>query len=338
MKLYNRDDVIQLTPKWKGERFDDGRPRVPDNVVRRISKMTITEMWKPLYTRGYKYQFERGFHRTNPDRAVMCGRAVTAAFLPTRPDLHQYLLDFGHNVEGRKGNFNQWALEALVEDDVVIYDMKDKVYEGCPLGGNLTNLIASKTGQGAITFGGMRDLEQVIEIKSAQFFYRDTDPTPFMDTMLIGINVPVKIGAAVAMPGDIVLGTISGVIFIPPHLAEICAIDAEKAHLRDIWGFEMIKAKKYTAAQVDSAWEKEMWESFVKWFGESESAAPFRHLNFDKEFADSRTGTVRRGAESFYYDADFESPGQMEWGGGEGGDGGAGKEGGAGGATVETRW
>ena len=312
MKLYNRDDVIQLTPKWKGERFDDGRPRVSDSLLERISRTTITEMWKPLFTRGYKYQFERGFHRTNPDMPVMCGRAVTAAFMPTRPDLHHYLMDFGHKEEGRKGNFNQWALEDLVEGDVVIYDMKDKVYEGCPLGGNLTNLIASKTKRGAITFGGMRDLEQVVEIKDAQFYYRDTDPTPFTDTMLVGINVPVKIGAAVAMPGDVVLGTMSGVIFIPAHLAEICAVDAEKMHIRDVWGFEMIKEGRYTAAQMDSAWEAEMWESFAGWLGKSESAAHYGHLNFDKEIADCRAGISRRGAESFYYDADFESPGLMD--------------------------
>jgi len=315
MKLYNRDDVIQLTPKWKGERFDDGRPRVPDGLLKRIAMTTTTEMWKPLYTRGYKYQFERGFLRTNPDMPVMCGRAVTAAFMPARPDLLRYMLDFGHNEEGRKGNFNQWALEDLVKDDVVVYDMKDKVYEGCPLGGNLTNLIANKTGQGAITFGGMRDLEQVVGIKNAQFYYRDNDPTPFMDSMIVGINVPVKIGAAVAMPGDVVLGTISGVIFIPPHLAEICAIDAEKSHVRDIWGFEMIKLGKYTAAQVDSAWELEMWESFASWLGGSKEAEPYQHLNFDKEVADCRDGISRWGAEAFYYDADFESPGLMEAGG-----------------------
>ncbi|MDR3121062.1 MAG: RraA family protein [Clostridiales bacterium] len=295
MKFYNRDDVIQLTPKWKGERFDDGRPRVSDNVVNRIAQTTTTEMWKPLYVRGYKYQFERGFLRSNPDKPVMCGRAVTAAFMPTRPDLHAYLLEFGHKDEGRKGNFNQWAIEDLVKDDVLIYDMKDKVYEGCPLGGNLTNVIASKTGQGAITFGGMRDLEQVQEIKSAQFYYRDNDPTPFMDTMLVGINVPCKIGAAVVLPGDIVLGTVSGVIFIPPHLAEICAIDAEKAHVRDIWGFEMVKQKKYTAAQMDSPWEVEMWENFIVWFGASKEADPYQHLKWEREIADARAGIVRRG-------------------------------------------
>ena len=35
---------------------------------------------------------------------------------------------------------------------------------------------------------------------------------------MVGINIPCRIGAATCLPGDVVLGTISGVIFIPPHL------------------------------------------------------------------------------------------------------------------------
>ncbi|GHT59868.1 ribonuclease activity regulator RraA [Spirochaetia bacterium] len=308
MRFDCKEDIIQMTPKWKGDRFDNGRPRVPDSLLKRIAANTITEIWKPLYIRGYKYQFERALRRTNPDREVMCGRAVTAAFIPTRPDLHKYLLEYGHTEEGRKGNFNQWAIEGLVRDDVLIYDMKDKVYEGCPLGGNLTNVIASKTGQGAITWGGMRDLEQVVEIKTAQFYYRDTDPTPFMDTMLIGINVPVKIGAAVCLPGDIVLGTMSGVLFIPPHLAEIAAVDAEKAHIRDIWGFIRVKEGKFTAAQVDSAWEIGMWEDFSDWFKKAKDAEPYQHLNFDLEMEDCRNGVVRKGMAQINEDEEDPDP------------------------------
>lgn len=292
MKFNCKEDIIQLTPKWEGDRFDDGRPRVPDDILKRISENTITELWKVLYVSGYKSQFERGLKRTNPDK-VLVGRAVTAAFMPTRPDLHQYLMDYGHNEEGRKGNFNQWAIEGLIKDDVLIYDMKGKVYEGCPLGGNLTNTIARKTGQGAVTYGGMRDLEQVVDIKDAQFYYLDNDPTPFMDSMLMGINVPVKVGGAVCMPGDVVLGTISGLLFIPPHLAEPAVIDAEKAHVRDIWGFVRIAEGKYTAAQVDSAWEMEMWEDFIDWFGKDKEAAPYSYLDFTLDIDDAKKGIIR---------------------------------------------
>ena len=294
MKFNCKEDIIQLTPEWKGDRCDDGRPRVPDDILARIAKNTITELWKIPYMRGYKYQFEASLKCTNPSK-LLVGRAVTAEFMPTRPDLHKYLMDYGHKEEGRKGNFNQWAIEGLVKDDVLIYDMKGKVYEGCPLGGNLTNTIYRKTGQGAVTWGGMRDLEQVVDISDANFFYIEKDPTPFMDSMLLGINVPVKIGVAVCMPGDVVVGTTSGLLFIPPHLAEETVVSAEKDHLRDIWGFIRIKEKKYTAAQVDSAWELVMWEDFHEWSQNSKEAEAYNYLNFDQELSDAREGIIRHG-------------------------------------------
>ncbi len=294
MKFDCRDDIIQLTPLWKGERFPTGRPRVPDDILRRIAKTTIEEMWMPLYIRGYKYQFEGRLKRSNPDMPVMVGRAVTAVYMPTRPDLANYLMEYAHKEEGRKGNFNQWPLEDLVEDDVVILDMYDKVREGCPLGGNLSTLISNKTKRGgAIVWGGVRDLNQIQGIKNAQFYYRDTDPTPFLESMLVGLNVPCHIGMAVCMPGDVVLGTASGVIFIPAHLAETCVIDAEKSHARDIWGFQRLHEGKYTAAQIDSAWEVGMWEDFCDWFQTDPEAKPYSHLNFDKEVEDARNGIFR---------------------------------------------
>lgn len=310
MVTYNKDDVIQLTPKWKGERFADGRPRVSDEILRRIAKTTTTEMWAPLYMRGYKFQFEAGFKRTNPDMPVMIGRAVTASFLPIRPDLSQTLLALGHS-EGRKGHFNQWAIEDLQENDVLVYDVFDKVREGCTLGGNLTNLIANKTNQGAVVWGGVRDLEQLMDIHHAQFYYRENDPTPFMESMIRGINVPCKIGAAVAMPGDVVLGTASGIIFIPPHLAELCVINAEKAHVRDIWGFKAVKDLKYTAQQMDTAWELAMWEDFTEWFNSDDpEAQEYQHLDFSQELEDIRNGVKFRRWTPEDDEAYFASQGQ----------------------------
>jgi len=288
-----KEDIIQLTPLWTGERFPDGRPRVPNSVLRRIKNCTIEEMWAPLVRKGYKYQFEGRLKRTNPDMPAVVGRAVTAAYMPTRPDLANYLLEMGHNEEGRKGFFNQWPLEDLIEDDFVIMDMYDKVREGCPLGGNLSTLIANKTKRGgALVWGGVRDLDQITGIKNAQFYYRGTDPTPFMETMCVGINVPLNIGMAVVMPGDVVLGTETGCIFIPAHLAEYCVVDAEKSHVRDIWGFMRLKEGKYTAAQIDTHWELAMWEDFCEWFPNSLETESYRHLDFSEELADARAGVT----------------------------------------------
>ena len=290
MKFDCKEDIIQLTPLWKGERFEDGRPKVSDDILRRISQTTIEEMWMPLYASGYKYQFEGNFKRSNPDLEVMVGRAVTAQYMPIRPDLGNYLMDFAHE-SGLNGNFNQWPLQNLVEHDVVIMDMYGKVREGCPLGGNLSTLISNKTKDGgAIVWGGVRDLDQIMGIKTNQYYYIDTDPTPFMETMCTGINVPINIGKAVVMPGDVVLGTASGVIFIPAHMAEMCVIEAEKNHVRDIWGFMRLHEGKWSAAQIDSPWELEMWEDFAEWFPVAPEAEPYRHLDFTQELDDARKG------------------------------------------------
>jgi regulator of RNase E activity RraA len=288
MKLNNKEDIIQMTPLWEGERFEDGRPKVPDSILKRIRNTTLEEMWAPLVRLGYIYQHETALKRSNPDMPVVVGRAVTAQYMPTRPDLANYLLKFGHEEEGRKGFFNQWPLEELQENDFIIIDMFDKVRDGCSWGGNLTTLIATKTGCGGMTWGGVRDLDQISGIKNAQFYYRGTDPTPFREAMLTGINVPINVGMAVCMPGDVVLGTEAGIIFVPPHLAEMCVIDAEKTHVRDIFGFKRLHEGKYTAAQIDTAWEPIMWEDFAEWFPTAPESEEYRHLDFSKELEDAR--------------------------------------------------
>ena len=40
MRFNNRDDIIALTPQWKGERFPDGRPKVPDKYLDELRKLT----------------------------------------------------------------------------------------------------------------------------------------------------------------------------------------------------------------------------------------------------------------------------------------------------------
>ena len=130
MKFNCKEDIIQITPLWKGERMEDGRPKVSSDVLRRLRKITLEEAWGPLWQKGYKYQFEGEFRTTHPG-ATLVGRAVTGVYVPMRPDLNDYLLKYGHEEEGRKGYFNQWVIDSLVEDDVVVVDMFDKIFAFC---------------------------------------------------------------------------------------------------------------------------------------------------------------------------------------------------------------
>ena len=233
MKFDHAEDILQLTPQWQGERFPNGRPKVSADILRRMRKITLEEAWGPLWNRGYKYQFEGDFKIIHPDK-VMVGRAVTAVMVPMRPDLHETLLGYGHTQEGRRGFFNQWVIDSLEEDDVVVVDMYDKIYQGTYIGGNLSTAISSRTKRGgAVIWGGIRDNQQVVGIDNINVFYRGSDPTAIAECTMVGMNTPARIGRAICLPGDVVLGTPSGVIFIPPHLAELTVVQAEKSQVRD---------------------------------------------------------------------------------------------------------
>ncbi|WP_219835417.1 RraA family protein [Paenibacillus sp. R14(2021)] len=287
MKFDNPEDIVQLTPQWEGERFPNGRPKVSEDVLRRMRKITLEEAWGPLWNRGYAYQFEGDFKIIHPDK-IMVGRAVTAVMVPKRPDLHDVLLKLGHEQEGRKGFFNQWVIDSLVEDDVVVVDMFDKVHLGTYVGGNLSTAISTRTKRGgAVIWGGVRDNQQIVEIEDINVYYRGSDPTAIADVTMAGMNVPTRIGRAICLPGDIVLGTPAGVIFIPPHLAELTVVQAEKSQVRDIFGFVRLKEGVYSTAQIDAAWNTALWSDFVGWFDSDPAARDYRHLTWESELAEA---------------------------------------------------
>lgn len=287
MKFDNREDTVQMTPLWEGERFPNGRPRVPDDILRRMERLTLEGVWRSLWRNDYKYQFEGEFKTVHPNK-VLVGRAVTSVLVPYRPDLHQTLLQHGREKEGRSGFFNQWIIDTLEENDVVVVDLFDKVFRGTYVGGNLSTAIASRTKQGgAVIWGGIRDLQQIQEIEDIQVYYRGIDPTGIGEVTMVGMNTPCRIGKAICMPGDVVYGTPGGVLFVPPHMAEMCVVDAEKVKVRDIFGFERLKEGTYTTAQIDRRWTVAMWEDFADWFSHH-APEEYKHLTWDEELTDAR--------------------------------------------------
>ncbi len=287
MKFDCREDIIQLTPLWKGERYENGRPKVSDDILRRMRNITLEEAWGPLWSKGYRNQFQGDFRIVHPGKKLV-GRAVTTVMVPLRPDLHETLMKYGHEQEGRRGFFNQWVVDQLGEDDVVVVDLFDKIFQGTYVGGNLSTAIATRTKRGgAVVWGGVRDLEQILEIQGSNTFYRGNDPTGIGEVTMTGMNVPCRIGNAICLPGDVVLGTQSGVIFIPPHLAEEVVVNAEKSHIRDVWGFIRLDEKTYSTAQIDTPWTVPMWEDFIHWFETDPQAAEYRHLEWAEELKEA---------------------------------------------------
>ncbi|MBQ8230852.1 MAG: RraA family protein [Lachnospiraceae bacterium] len=289
MHFNDRKDIIELTPLWKGERFADGRPKVPDKYLDALKGMTLEEVWKPIFVLGYENQFVGGglapLHTLHDDGRKLIGRAVTCSFCPTRPDLHEVMFTKGAE-EGRKGNYNQWVIDSLVERDVVVVDMYDKIYKGTFLGGNLTTAIKTRTKNGgAVVWGGIRDVEQMKQVPDVQVYYRGIDPTPIRDFVMTGFNTVTNFGGSVCLPGDVVFGAGGGVLFIPSHLVADVVEGAAKTHVKDDFGFEMIGQNKFTTAQIDrNTWTVEMLDMLMEWIQTDDRGIPYRDLDWSKEY------------------------------------------------------
>jgi len=281
MRFNNRDDIIQLTPQWKGERFPDGRPRVSDEILRRMERVRTEEAWSVLWRHEYQFQFEGNWTRLHPER-VLVGRAVTGVFVPRRPDLHDCLMDHGHEQEKRIGAMNSWVIETLTKDDAIVIDLFGKVYKGTFSGANLSTAIATRTGRGQVIYGGIRDAQQIYEIDGFATFCKGIDPTPIRDVTLVGLNVPCRIGEAICMPGDVVLGTYTGVLFIPPHLAEEVVEHSERTHMREVFSHQRLREGIYNSSQMDTKWTPGIETDFAEWL-ETHTYEDYAQVDWSRE-------------------------------------------------------
>ena len=291
MKFNSREDIIALTPLWTGERFPDGRPRVPDRYLTAMRKMTLEELWKPIYVKGYISQFEGDLRTLHDDGRKLIGRAVTASYVPTRPDLFDVAMAQGA-AEERKGTFNQWVIDSLTDGDVAVIDMYDKIYKGTFIGGNLTTAIKKRTNTGgAVIWGGVRDVEQMKAVPDVQVYYRGIDPTPIREFIIKDFNSVTRIGKATVLPGDIVFGGGGGVLFIPAHLVPEVVDGAAKTHVKDDFGFEMITAGRFTTAQIDkNTWSLEMLDMLMDYIKNDPRGAEYRDLDWSQEYEFARNG------------------------------------------------
>ena len=250
MILNDREEIIELTRDWKGGRFSDGRPRVEDDKIEILKTLTQEEIWHPLYFSGYRFQFQGELHALHEGKKLY-GRAVTCCFMPQRPDLRFLAFDTA-GKKGWKGDCNQWVIDSLQEGDVVVCDLYDKIFKGTFVGGNLTTAIQARTKTGgAVVWGGVRDVEQMQKM-DVQVYYRGVDPTPIRDCQITAFNGPCRIGQALCLPGDIVIGTKNGVLFVPSHMVDMVIENAYKMQARDMYAFPKLRRGSYTTADVDA--------------------------------------------------------------------------------------
>jgi regulator of RNase E activity RraA len=257
-----KEQILFYTSEWKGERFPDGRPKVAESLLTRALDVSIEDVWDYLRSEGYTNQFEGGWQALHIEKPF-AGRALTAQFVPRRPDMAAAVAAEGR-TEGRVSGMNSWVINELQMGDTMIVDGYGKIIEGTIIGSNLGTGIAAHTHSGFIFDAGIRDQEENREIANLNGFYRGYDPSAWSQMQLTGINVPVRIGRATVLPGDLVLAKTDGVIFIPATLAAAAIAKAEFTNLQDAFNFELNR-QGTNGAQFEGGWNSEKLAALGKW-------------------------------------------------------------------------
>ena len=276
----SKADLLALTAAWRGDRYPDGRPKVPDDLLRRAKAISIEEAWDVLRQHGYENQFAGGWQMLHPDRPF-AGRALTAAYLPGRPDLAERVARTGKE-EGRIGPSNSWPIDMLQPGDVYIADGCGKVADGTLIGDNLGNAIYARSRNGVVFDAGARDLDGLRQIEGFNALVRGWDPSFLRNMVLVSINRPIRIGPVTVLPGDVVLARREGVIIIPAHLAEEVVVTAEVVALKDEFGHTRLREGVYTPGQIDVRWTEAIKADFFRWLRSRPDRPPIPEKEIEK--------------------------------------------------------
>jgi 4-hydroxy-4-methyl-2-oxoglutarate aldolase len=279
------DQMLFYTSDWQGDRYPDGRPKLPDALLKRAVDMSIEDIWDFLRSRGYQNQFEGGWQALHIEKPF-AGRALTAQYMPTRPDMAKAITAEG-KAEGRVGGTNMWPINELQIGDVYVADGFGKIIEGTLIGSNLGNGIAAHSHTGFVFDAGIRDQEENREIPDFNGFYRGYDPSAWAQMDLTSINAPIRIGRAVVLPGDLVLAKTEGVLFIPAILAEEAISTAEFTGLKDDYNFELNREGK-NGAEFEGGWTLNKYVGFEKWINDHPDKLKMQRSEFDTLLAKAK--------------------------------------------------
>jgi 4-hydroxy-4-methyl-2-oxoglutarate aldolase len=241
------EQLVKYTSKNPYDRFPDGRPKVPDEMLQRLKELIAEEVQAVLPNRGYPNQFEpRDGWRVLQPNQKMVGRVLTVQFMPLRGDIVE-VDEAEAKAKGTSVARNQTAIDMLQPGDVIVADVFGADWNF--VGNKLAHYIQTTTKNGMIVDGGVYWLERIAET-GMQAYYKNSFPTQGMRVMVTGINIPVRIGKTLVMPGDVVLADREGMWFIPPHMVKEVVESGEISKARDDWSLMMLGAGKYTSRQI----------------------------------------------------------------------------------------
>ena len=244
---FSKEDLIEATVKNPFDRFPDGRPKVPDALIERARGLSMEEIG--VAGQGYRNQYVDGWQVLQPGKK-MVGRAFTVQFMPARPDLDVVAAarakGRGINGSQQPGRDRHAAARRRDRGGSVRQEGAGHDRRRQPL---LLHHEAPPRRRGWWWTAPFA-IWKAIATMDMPAYIRDTHPSAIGNVMLTGWNIPVRIGNATVMPGDLVVGDREGVYFIPPALVEEILDRADETHIHDEWTRKKFDEGKYKSSEI----------------------------------------------------------------------------------------
>ena len=189
-----------------------------------------------------------GLTTTQPQTRLV-GRALTMRYLPVRPDVQQAIETLAKEGDWDTG-YNMRASDDIRPGDVLVVELGGAV-DRATFMGDVTGLAIKTAGaDGVVIDGGLRDLSEFLPWKDFPVYYRGAHASAMADQVGVEWNVPVRIGGVTVLPGDVVIGDESGLLFFPPQLAADAIKGAEDTVYTETFKREMIASRKYRTKEI----------------------------------------------------------------------------------------
>jgi 5-oxopent-3-ene-1,2,5-tricarboxylate decarboxylase/2-hydroxyhepta-2,4-diene-1,7-dioate isomerase len=226
--------------------LDETREDVTLEQLAQLEDLQLENIWASMGE--YEDNYVVGFQTTRPGERII-GRALTIRSLPSRPDLNRALETLGEEGDWDT-RFYVRAGEEASPGDVVVVDLGGP--EGHIFFGDITAMgIQMRGARGVIIDGGTRDLEELSEDTFEGFpvFARFFDPVGprWLDAEY---NVPIRVGGATVLPGDVVVAEDEAMLFFPAAILDDVVQGARNRQELEDYERNMLKEKKYRIRDV----------------------------------------------------------------------------------------
>ena len=239
------------------------RTPLRDEQIAQLRKLPLEAVWGAVQAKQYRHCFVNDLKLTQPGTKLV-GRALTMRYLPVRPDLVEAVQTLGKEGDWEH-QYNIRAGEDTRPGDVLVVELGGMV-DRATFMGDVTGLgIRSRGAVGVVIDGGLRDLSEFLPMKDFPVYYTGAHASAMADQVGVAWNAPVRIKTVTVLPGDVVVGDESGVLFFPPQIADDVIKGAQDTVYIETFKREMIRGTRYRARDIYPNLSPELEKAFEEW-------------------------------------------------------------------------